>query len=84
MYNAELLKDEDVRAHICTIFFVENLRKICFFERKTGEKKMHFFMIVAPFDNLFQNFMCFHLILGLFLCAKLSYIKFGCAKEFEF
>ena len=43
MYNAELLKDEDVRAHICTIFFLKICAKFVFLSAKQEEKNAFFY-----------------------------------------
>ena len=51
--------------------FFENLRNFFYFWRQNW-KNLHFFMILAQFNKILQNYTCFYGILGSFLCAKLS------------
>ena len=81
MFVAELLKVEDVRTHVCAIFF-ENLRKICTFEFKQEKQALYWFWHYLTI--FFIIFHVFYGILGPFHCAKLSVRKFGCAKELTF
>ena len=52
--------------------FFENLRNFFTFKRKTGKTSTFLKIILAQFENIFQNCTCFYDILGPFLYTKLS------------